>query len=251
MKHPDHHVSTVGEFVTALRETAQDGLVWFRGQKRADWPLLPNIARPTPARPDGSMDLEIPALKRFKQNAGAFLQRLPQDEWEWIFLMQHHRGLTRLLDWTESPLVALYFALDDCEDDVEGVVWCLDPISLNIHAGQKRSHEKDILAFGIDESLDNYRPERVGERGVIMPPIAAIGPRNSSRMIAQSGTFTIIHSEPIPIERVQDGEHVWRLLIAPDAKASLRSELKLLGFNEFMLFPDLERLAIHAEELLQ
>ena len=52
-------------------------------------------------------------IKRFKQNAFQFLDLVPKDEWEWIFLMQHYRVPTRLLDWTESPLIGLYFAVSD------------------------------------------------------------------------------------------------------------------------------------------
>ena len=158
---------------------------------------------------------------------------------------------TRLLDWTESPLVALFFAVENCEEDFDGVVWCLDPISLNAHAGHQRAHSKDVLAFDIDRELESYLPDRIGKQTAVMNPLAAIGPRNSPRMIAQSGTFTIIHATPTPIEEVQDGAIVWRFLVSADKKLILREELKLLGFNEFMLFPDLERLAIFTEELLR
>jgi hypothetical protein len=251
MRHDDRTIRSVGEFITNLRDTSQDTLVWFRGQKNSEWPLLPNIARKTEAHPHGLIDHEIPAIKRFKQNADAFLLRLPQDEWGWIFLMQHHRGLTRLLDWSESPLVALYFALADCEEGSDGVVWCLDPMALNTSSGHRRTNKKDVLAFGVDEALDSYLPDRVGDKGADMQPIAAIGPRNSRRMIAQSGTFTIMHHQILPVEEVGDKKHVWRLIIPAAEKAALRKELKLLGFNEFMLFPDLETLAIHTQDLLQ
>ena len=196
------------------------------------------------------MDQELPAIKRFKQNADAFLARVPRDDWEWIFLMQHHRGLTRLLDWTESPLVALYFALAGAADEASAVVWCLDPMELNRKSGHRRRFDRDILAFGIDEVLNGYLPDRVGEnQGAELLPIAAIGPRNSRRMIAQSGTFTIMHRQRVAIEDVPDQDHVWRLVIPAAHKANLRAELRLLGFNEFMLFPELETLALHTREM--
>jgi hypothetical protein len=228
------------------------GLVWFRGQTKIEWPLLPNIARPVDGYPDGPMDQELPAIKRFKQNADAFLARIPSDDWEWIFLMQHHRGLTRLLDWTESPLVALYFALGEDDDETDAVIWCLDPMELNRKAGHHRRFDRDILAFGIDEVLDAYLPDRVGDgRGAEMPPVAAIGPRNSRRMIAQSGTFTIMHNQRVAIEDVGNRDHVWRLVIPAAQKENLRSELRLLGFNEFLLFPELETLAMHTREMFR
>jgi len=252
MRHDDRNIQSVGEYITELRNTANDSLVWFRGQTNLAWPLLPNIARPVDGYPDGPLNQELPAIKRFKQNADAFLTRIPRNDWEWIFLMQHHRGLTRLLDWTESPLVALYFALNGNDVDTDAVVWCLDPMALNTKSGHRRRFDRDILAFGIDDVLDNYLPEKVGDhRGAELLPVAAIGPRNSTRMIAQSGTFTIMHGHRMGVEDVPDQDHVWRLVIPAGQKANLRAELRLLGFNEFLLFPDLETLAMHTREMFR
>ena len=52
-------------------------------------------------------------ITRFKQNALSFLDRPPSNEWEWLLLMQHHSLPTRLLNWTENPLVALYFVVKE------------------------------------------------------------------------------------------------------------------------------------------
>lgn len=253
MRHNDRTIRSIGEFLSNLRDTADENLVWFRGQRSKTWPLLPNIARKTADQPNGLLDQEIPAIKRFKQNSHAFLDRLPHDEWGWIFLMQHHRGLTRLLDWSESPLVALYFALGkatDGADTEDGVVWCLDPMELNNHSGHRRTNKRDVLAFGDDSVLNNYLPDQMGGRGAELHPIAAIGPRNSRRMIAQSRTFTIMHGTITAVEDVADKKHVWRLIIPAAEKQALRKELKLIGFNEFMLFPDLETISIHTKDLL-
>lgn len=246
MRHHDRKIHTLGEMIAGLRDTASTGLTWYRGHAVADWKLIPSIARP-----GGGIEAEFATIKRFKQSAVPYLETRPADEWEWVFLMQHHRAPTRLLDWTESPLVALYFALQDQKhDQTDAAIWCLDPCALNRMAGHAPSFDLDVLAFGIDSQMEQYLPTNVNERVNRLKPVAAIGPRNSARMVAQSGTFTVIHAEPTAIEDVGDKDHVWKFIIPASAKPAIRSELKLLGISEHSLFPDLDRVALLAKALV-
>jgi len=239
LRHSDRTVRSVGDFISALYDTSRGGLVWYRGHANTAWELVPSIARSTSDR-----SAELTTIKRFKQNAAPYLPQRPLDDWEWIFLMQHHRAPTRLLDWSESPIVALYFALcEPLQDAHDAAIWCLDPIALNKLAGHIRGFDLDILAFGIDKSLDDYLPDHVNERLSKLNPIAAIGPRNSARMVAQSGAFTVMHAEPLPIESLANRQHIWRILVPADAKLRLREELKIMGISEHSLFPDLDRVA--------
>src|SRR5262245_35016079 len=108
------------------------GRPWFRGHERTDWQLVPSILR------NGNQQHEFPLTKRFRLLAPGFgveidTRRLDQ----WLFLMQHHRAPTRLLDWSESLNTALFFVCLDwirqrniqrCSD---GAVFALNPIFLN------------------------------------------------------------------------------------------------------------------------
>jgi hypothetical protein len=246
MRHQDRKIQTLGDLIAGLRDTATKGLAWYRGHARLEWKLVPGIARP-----GGGLEAEFATIKRFKQSAAPYLPSRPLDEWEWVFLMQHHRAPTRLLDWTESPLVALYFALHDTKhDDVDAAIWCLDPCALNRLSGHTPAFELDILAFGVDKQVDEYLPANVNERVSKLKPIAAIGPRNSARMVAQSGAFTVIHAEATAVEDVGDGNHIWRFIIPSGAKAMVREELRLLGISEHSLFPDLDRVALLSKALV-
>ena len=57
------------------------------------------------------MRLEKLLLARFQQRSIPFHSRSLADSWEWLFFMQHYGVPTRLLDWSESPLMALFFAV--------------------------------------------------------------------------------------------------------------------------------------------
>jgi len=165
--------------------------------------------------------------------------------------MQHYRVPTRLLDWTESPLVGLYFAVSG-EFTEEAALWCLDPLKLNKEARLKFSFDLELPAFGSDDKvLDSYLPDHL-EAGVSeLFPIAAIGQRNSRRMITQAGTFSINHLKHNPIEEIGEKKHVWRYIIPPNAKTDIMTELEYLGYSELMLFPEVDSAGKHvAKEIL-
>lgn len=241
MKYKDRQVTSVGDLLQAIKAHVKPGaVVWYRGHTNKDWGLVPSLAR------DNGIHLhkENALYKRFVQNATQLLENAPDfdDEWGWLFLMQHHRAPTRLLDWSESPLVALYFATLTGEQDAkDSAIWCLDPIELNRKAKLNFAFDLELPAFK-EKKLQSYLPSYIDPKSP-MDPVAAIGPRSSRRMAAQLGTFTVNHTSHEPIQSLGDKSHVWRYIIPAGKKASLRRELLCLGYSSLMLFPDLDQVA--------
>ncbi len=242
MRNPDEPIDSVGALVQHLAEHLRglDAPVWFRGQSKAEWRLVPKLLRGTIPHSETYL------ISRFKQNATLLLPQHPKNDFEWLFLMQHHSMPTRLLDWTESPLVALYFAVTENVTD-EGALWVLLPTLLNEKSNYRPDYPLEIPSFE-DEDLQNYLPETVAsEHRSRLFPMAAIAPRNSARMQSQQGVFTISHRENTPIDDIgavgAARDHVWRFTIAPAVKAKLNSELKVLGITRFQLFPELDSLS--------
>lgn len=249
MRHEDRHVTCISDVLLALREQAVPGEVfWFRGHAQHDWALLPSLARRA-----GHLERETEVIKRFIQLAVPHLtEGAPQSDWEWIFLMQHHRVPTRLLDWTESPLTALWFAVNSLDPQIEaqdGAFWCLSPLALNREARFRGKLETELPGFGKDEVLNSWLPDRQ-DSGLAQNPVAATGPRTSKRMAAQLGNFTIFDRGSVAIDQVGARQHIWKLVIPAASKPTFREELKLLRLTELTLFPDLDRVADLAREIL-
>ena len=173
------NLTSVTDLLQALRQHFQpEDVVWFRGHEDATWQLLPSLARPP-----RTIDAELTVLKRFKQNAFMFLRRPPAEEWEWLFLMQHYRAPTRLLDWSESPLTGLYFA-SDTDDSTDGCVWALSPTKLNEIARLKPDFPQDIPCFGEDEG-----PKSICRRASTSVPLPRpIPQRRPSRLVSSRGS---------------------------------------------------------------
>lgn len=231
-------IQSIQDLIEALEAdtAAYEGSTWYRGQADANWKLVPGYYRLNAPPPESSL------VKKFKQSAAMLTQATPKDSFDWLFLMQHYGVPTRLLDWTENPLIALYFAVEECAQhpDIDASLWGIRPSELNKNAGISDHEEEYFIPSFEDEELENYSVEilRQNSRSQLKP-LATIATRNNDRIQAQHGVFTIHHHDQVAIEDVGDSSHVFKYVIPSNQKEKLLNQLSLLGFNRFQIFPEL------------
>jgi hypothetical protein len=227
-------IKALADFTSFIEHTCKREYVLFRGQPH-DHPLLPRIARLNLS--DDLADAEGNMLAEFQRQSMPFLGRIPDNDWDWLALAQHHGMATRLLDWTRNPLAALWFAVrQPPASEAHGVVWVFTPA------------EKDIITA--DKVRISHKGPFKGPRTEVFQPNCV-----TSRIVAQGGWFTVhkyVAQEHrfMPLEK--DGIQRKRLVkldIPSEAFSELRYQLDRFGVNCASMFPDLDGICQHVEWL--
>jgi len=164
----------------------------FRGQANAQWGLSTRMERvcwqnqfPT----DFLRNRENVILREFQRRAHHYVDSPPSSDnkLEWLALLQHYGGSTRLLDFTKSFYVAAFFAMESAENDA--AVWALNEEWLYQHTDntiRKGETIYDLHDRGrkiVEQNLSGKR-----EKKIVM---AAEPERLNPRISIQQGLFAI------------------------------------------------------------
>jgi len=216
--------------------------LWWRGQASAEWGLTPKLYHQGFAYNEHNMTLLF--LNRAKIRHTKCPD--PHDRASWLFLMQHYGVPTRLLNWSESILVAAYFAVADKKHaDQPATLWGLEPTRLN----ESQIERKGLLVHQDEEALplfeDAFSSDHGSENDILSRDriVAILTGQLDITQVVQFSTFTI-HGSATPINGLDDvHKYLVEYEIPPEAKPQLLQALNLLGIRRSFLFPDLEHLA--------
>lgn len=227
----------IGEINTHIDKI---GLPYFRGHADSQWKLLPVILREV----DGKFTEigERTLYYDFIASAGSLI-KVPNKSWDLLYTMQHHGFPTRLLDWTETFAIALYFAIESSKIK-QPEIWVLDPYQLCYEDNSGLLNPEEDISFNYYDGFISQSSKNL----VFKNPIAIYPNRKNDRLFKQKGTFTIHGIKNEPIEDLCPNA-VKRFPIPLDAIDDARNFLKLAGINEFSIYSDLDSLARHFKKI--
>jgi hypothetical protein len=212
-------IASMADLIGVLRGRREDATFFYRGEDAADYLLLPTWGRYQVRDARNTKEIERSALEYFKRRSAPLLAAQPQTEWEWLAIAQHHGLPTRLLDWTENPLMAAYFATRG-KKQADRVIYALKRKTLGL--ADEASSPFDLVG------VTSYSPTHL-----------------AARIIAQAGVFSV-HGDPTASFR--DDPRVERWLIEADAVDEIRTTLYTFGVNEAFVFADLDGLCRYLGE---
>ena len=277
-------VDTFEEYLRTVRDELQGGRKYFRGQRKlisADYPLIPSLGRYEHMLPQsfGARDeFEREVLEVFSNHLVTYVQHLPRNAWEALAIAQHHGLPTRFMDWTENPLVALYFAVRETEREDRGApmnsavyVLISDPVRYTDFSRSQRpavEPVKDLATTPAHEGT-GYAAFGVGDLGVqegdspgatedtegpddgsgqtpkvplpfeITKNVIYHPPHISPRVRAQDSVLLACYR---PFEALEDTDWI-EIVICHEAHDDIRRRLDQYGVFDRQLFPDLDGIA--------
>lgn len=246
---------TLSAMLVAIEEYQKTReVVWYRGINNVAHNLTPSILR-LPKKPteEKVVELEKSLFSAFKQRSPPFIDKEFNSSWRTLFFMQHYGIPTRLLDWSESPFIALYFALSNVERSKTGLVkkdvtvWMCDPIAWNRAALEHITYAGGILDEDCEE-VKGYEPSVSHDHRWTLP-VMLHGTHNSPRIVSQRGVFALFGKGLRSMEDVCSAatfpnDVLEKIVIKKDRVDTFLESLFQKGVTESVIFPDLQGLAL-------
>ncbi len=259
----EHQVSSIREYIEKITSVIpQNGTpIWYRGVGKAKYDLLPRLYRPVNRLE--ALDLlkkEREIMEWFEQRSLPFTsERFSQRHWELMFFMQHYGVPTRLLDWSENPMIALLFSLSTAVDSLNSPtdqcsepcsVWILNPSEWNRIVLQNQGGPARPLSL-IDPQCAGW-----GSSGPTTcsqeRPVAMWGTHNSNRIVAQRGAFTVFGNTLVSMNKhFIDGafppDCLIKINIIPNKIDEMLKDIRNFGYTDSVIYPDLFGLALESQ----
>lgn len=257
-----YSTGSIGAFNNDIVETK----FLFRGHGNHDkYKLEPKIFRIKKTQ-YGSItqysQLEYNILADFISEAKAYEKNiLDNDTQAWLEMAQHYKVPTRLLDFTENPLVALYFACRSKTDTV-AAVWILNEksyekkiwnvpflkLTLDSQAIVNAIIEREILLFGKQQRNNLpeykypwiYKPRYRDERMKFQSSMFMIWGSKGGALTDMLAENDYMNFDDTEVVDPDTAGFICALEVNPEKKSEILKQLDMLGINEKFIYPGLD-----------
>ena len=234
-------ISTMDEllnFVSSLND--KHGRLWYRGEEDANLSLIPSIQR-TKKR----IEVERYITNDFYIRAKQIMNHPPEKHnyAGWVAIMQHYGLPTRMLDWSQSPLIASFFATETYKENPnkDAGVWVLIPDRLN----EMEGFGKCVYPIDADTTQEmllpafkhNHHNHELDDR-----ILACSSTENNLRMYSQQANFTV-HNSLQRLEDICDEETLYKIIIPSERRKYFLDSIRAFGISEMSIYPDLDHIS--------
>ena len=236
---PIYSIDDLIEEIRKLKGVYGKQPIWFRGQEDREWHLEPSIHR-------GKLfERENYVTNDFYIYVNQIEDNAPhKDNYAaWMSLMQHYGLPTRILDWSSSPLVACYFALEkNREENNDSCIWVLVPRKINIQEGFGE-YVYPIDAYTVQQMLmPAFKDKAKFEDKYKDKIIACHSVKKDLRMYSQQSSFTV-HNSQRKLEDICDDETLFKFVIPHYCKEKMYESVNILGISTSFIYPDMEHIS--------
>jgi hypothetical protein len=249
-----------------LIQFMDDDNVVYRGQANSEWGLYSSFARMMKLEPKirdiDSLHIEEDMLTYFSDRARLYKEIQTNREnlnvYDWWGFMQHYGAPTRLLDWSLSPYVALYFAVEDFYTK-DGVLFLYKTSPLSF--AQRLANKIDFPVGSVDGKdqfidffVDQYY-KQINNKPYTKCLFVTRGNNSTNRMFAQQSIHTVgtelldsfdKQIEDLEIEhkitKKEGEETLIKIFIPLKLKSEFQVNLNAMNINATTLFPGIEGL---------
>lgn len=250
----EQRVTTIDELTFALNCLPNHFV--FRGQADATWGLQSSLERVLGDRwsADQARRFEKYSLDVFRSKYHVYnnVEHVPSSKLGWLSVMQHYGVPTRLLDFTTSPYIALYFALEtyDPLNRKDFSIFAIDYAAL-MQKSIEFVRGRDSRFVATQESIFRKQDELYEDvLDRYSYDIAWVSEPDESniRIERQSGTFLISGSLEKPIEAIlrlplYDSTKILKLVIPSTLYEAVFVALRKMSINSRSIYGDLFGLA--------